>query len=151
MLVPRQERSSACWQFKYPHQSKVPICIQGHKDPDLIDYDSGMPMRRDCPIISQLGLMLLLQVIASCQLSIWTSDAKTAFMQSGKLSRKNPLYLRQPVEQYPGCTSIHQLLLVLGCVYGLADAPRAWWKTLCEALEKLGFIQLTLDVAIIAA
>ena len=40
-----------------------------------------------------------------------------------------------------------QLLKVVKSVYGLPDAPRAWFEALVERLQRLGFVQTWHDAA----
>ena len=41
--------------------------------------------------------------------------------------------------------------MLLGWLYGLADASCAWWKALSKRMSELGFAQLTIDVALFVA
>ena len=57
------------------------------------------------------------------------------------------VYLEQPRCGLPGLEG-GQLIRVKKGIYGLPDAPRAWFETLKSALTKeMGFRQMTLDVA----
>ena len=131
-----------------PVDPKARLVVHGQTDPDLIDNE-GRPLRRDAPTVSRIGLMLVLQVLVSLfDGHFFTLDATSAFLQGDRLEREEKLYLRPPRrEGFPGCGE-GQLLELLCLVFGLADAPRAWWKNFVRCLLRLGFKQLVLDVAI---
>ena len=72
-------------------------------------------------------------------------DIKGAFLASGDLPAKyRPLYARLPAGGIPGVPS-DALIEVIGHVYGLNDAPSAWYKTLDRALLEVGFERSRLD------
>ena len=58
-------------------------CLQGHLDPDLDQkLEDGM---LKSPTLSQIGRMLLMQVISSYQWDLQLGDIKGAFLESGPL------------------------------------------------------------------
>ena len=72
----------------------------------------------------------------------------TAFLQ-GKprdQERLGRLFLEPPSRPLEGVEP-GSLLEVVKSVYGLPDAPRAWWEELTEFLRGLGFRHLRLGVA----
>ena len=54
------------------------------------------------------------------------------------------LYLRQPRQGLPGF-ELGQVVEVINSVYGLPDAPRAWFDALVSVLLSLGWFQSKLD------
>ena len=86
-------------------------------------------------------------MLCAFHLELFIADATCAFMQGEEFSDDRRIYMRQPKEGLKGLV-YGQLLLVRKGVFGLLDAPRRWWRHLREVLVRLGFVQLTLDVAL---
>ena len=123
---------------------KARIVCRGDADPDLLE------LRRDAPTLTRLGLMLILQLAASgVGWFIVCADITGAFLQGDQslAKRKEPLFIRQPREGLPGLLP-GQLLLVVRGIFGLANSPRLFWRFLRDSLNKLGFVQSTLDKAL---
>ena len=112
-------------------------CARGCDDPDLKDL--GFSGQTQSPTLSFEGIMLALQLIASFGWSLELGDVRGAFMESGKLRREaGKVYASLPRGGIPG-TSLRpdQLVEILTYLYGLNDAPRAWWATVEEFLTTL--------------
>ena len=80
-------------------------------------------------------------------------DVQTAFLQGKKRDTDTlgKLYLRQPKSRrLPGVPE-GCLLEVLRSVYGLPDAPRAWWEEFTGFLLSLGFTHSRIDVAFLTS
>ena len=77
-------------------------------------------------------------IIASNKWPIQSIDIKTAFLQGHKLERS--VFLRPPPEA--NTTSLWHLRK---CVYGLADAPRAFYLRLRQELTNLNLTPCSLD------
>ena len=79
----------------------------------------------------------------------WRSgDISTAFLQGkdrGEKSRGR-LYLEPPARPLDGA-SRGALLEVKKSIYGLPDAPRAWWEELTGYLTSLGYQHTRMDAA----
>ncbi|CAE7795640.1 Copia protein [Symbiodinium microadriaticum] len=85
------------------------------------------------------------ELIASFRWKLMLGDIKGAFLASGDLPAKyRPLYARLPAGGIPG-VPCDALIEVIGHVYGLNDAPSAWYKTLDRALLEVGFERSRLD------
>eukprot|EP00435_Cladocopium_sp_Y103_P008674 s3466_g2.t1 len=118
-------------------------CLQGHLDPDLnLKAESGL---LKSPTLSQLGRMLLMQIIASQKWDLQLGDIKGAFLEAGPLDPKfKPLYAHQPPGGIPGMPR-DAVIEVLGNVYGQNDAPAAWFKEFDTVVQSLGWSQSKLD------
>ena len=121
-------------------------CLQGHLDPDL--REKALSGDLQSPTLSQVGRSMLMQLIASHRWDLRLGDIKGAFLASGELPPKyRPLYARLPPGGIPGVPS-DALIEVVGHVYGLNDAPSAWYRTLDRALLKAGFERSRFDPCI---
>ena len=118
-------------------------CLQGHLDPDL-DQKAQEGLLQS-PTLSQMGRMLLMQLIASHQWTLQLGDIKGAFLEAGPLNPKyRPLYAKQPPGGIPGVPS-DAVIEVLGNVYGQNDAPSAWHKTFHEEAIRIGWVRSKFD------
>ena len=117
--------------------------VKGFEDPDILELD------RYCPTVVTQNLNVVLQVASSRQMPGSCGDLKQAFMQSDPLTRaQGAILVRQPPGGLPGLER-DQLILVVHGVYGLADAPLHWRKTLKSYLtETLNYKQSRLDPTI---
>ena len=79
-------------------------CLQGHLDPDLeAKVKEGL---LQSPTLSQMGRMVLMQVLASYKWTLQLGDIKGAFMEVGPLpDRFRPLFAKQP----PGVAYLQML------------------------------------------
>ena len=118
-------------------------CLQGHLDPDL-DQKLLDGMLKS-PTLSQIGRMLLMQVISSYQWDLQLGDIKGAFLESGPLpSKYRPLYASQPRGGIPGVPP-EAVLEVAGNVYGQNDAPCAWCRTFNDEAIQSGWVRSKFD------
>lgn len=101
--------------------------------------------RTDAPTLSESATHLTYQRAASWNADLIQGDVKQAFLNGMYLGRDIYLYL--PKEGLPGVAP-GSLLRVCTSVYGLADAPRAWWLRFKEVLEKTGWEESHLDRAL---
>ena len=118
-------------------------CLQGHLDPDLDrKVEAGL---LQSPTLSQMGRMLLMQLISSFQWVLQLGDIKGAFLEAGPLPAEfRPLLARQPAGGIPGVPP-DAILEVTGNVYGQNDAPLAWHRTFHEEACKIGWEQSRFD------
>lgn len=122
---------------------KARWCLQGHLDPDLSDKArSGL---LQSPTLSQMGRMVLFQLLASYKWVLQLGDVKGAFLEAGPIDEKfRPLYARLPAGGIPGIAE-GSLIEVLGNVYGQNDAPAAWYKVFDQEVLKAGFTRSRSD------
>lgn len=114
-------------------------CIKGFKDPDILE------LQRQSPTLSSEGLAVCLQLIASSKWRLVIADVEGAFLQGEPLQRQNGrLFVKIPKEGIPNHDNM-DVVEVLKCVYGLVDAPRAWWSSFSQTLRSLGMRQSELD------
>ena len=87
--------------------------------------------------------MVFLQLVVNFEwIPHWRKgDVTAAFLQGKKrdTEKNGRLFLKQPRNRPlkgvpPGC-----LLEVIQSVYGLPDAPRAWWEEITGFLRSLGY------------
>ena len=89
--------------------------------------------------------MVMLQYTASYQHELYTADIEGAFLRGQDLRRdRGELYVEMPRGGVPGVPE-GTLVRLVKPVYGLMDAPRAWWLALTRTLEKMGMKQSKLD------
>ena len=118
-------------------------CLQGHLDPDLdTKLHEGL---LQSPTLSQIGRMILMQVISSCGWDLQLGDIKGAFLEAGPLpDRFRPLYARMPAGGIPSIED-DAVLEIVGNVYGQNDAPSAWHRTFDEAACSFGWERSLFD------
>ena len=79
-------------------------CLQGHLDPDL--DAKALEGRLQSPTLSQMGRMVLMQVLASFNWKLQLGDIKGAFLEAEPLEdRFRPLFAHQPPGGIPGVPS----------------------------------------------
>lgn len=104
--------------------TKARWCIRGYLDPDLLKMDT------QAPTLSGEALSLVLQLAASHNWSLTIADIEGAFLQGDSLKREDgDVYVELPPGGIPGLPE-GTLLKLLKPVYGLSDAPRAWFTKL---------------------
>ncbi|CAE7640576.1 RE2, partial [Symbiodinium sp. KB8] len=116
-----------------PWKAKSRLVVGGHLDPDI----GSIAANTDAPTVSRLGILLLLQFVASNLSRGWTAaagDVSAAFLNGPYLERI--LYLKQPQH---GIGGLHprQLIKVKKGIFGLCDSPRGWWKKLLSEILEL--------------
>ena len=148
-LCRRILRSRNCYRDKNvgrgPVRAKARTVVIGCSDPDLAELE------RTSPTPSRISLMLILQIYASGKGDGWIlfgSDATAAFLQGGRGTRKDRLFMfppRDPISQARNCFPAG-LYEIVGNVYGLANAPLEWAWEVIQRMTTLGFssIQLTI-------
>ena len=126
-----------------PGQTEIKCrwCVKGFRDPDL------MGMMGQSPTLSLDSFMVVLQILASNNWQMVISDVEGAFLQGEPLKReKGRIFVTVPREDLEllGLDGDCVVELVK-CVYGLCDAPRAWWLSFSTTLKSLGMKQSELD------
>ena len=117
--------------------------LQGHLDPDLEEKAASGLLQS--PTLSQLGRMVLMQIIASHKWVLQLGDIKGAFLEAGELPDKfRPLYAKMPPGGIPGVPE-DCVIEVVGNLYGQNDAPRAWHNTFDREATQAGWTRSILD------
>ena len=88
--------------------------------------------KKDSPTCTRESLRLLFLTASSMKWEINTLDITAAFLQGNDIQRE--LYLQPPRDACPKKC----LWRLKRCVYGLTDAPRAWYDKVKETLCMLG-------------
>ena len=150
-------RSRACYRnkSKIPGrlQAKTRVVALGHLDPDLAS------LSRDSPTPSRTSEYILLAIFIAGKNGImendpvrwilWAGDVSTAFLQGAqdKSERPEDLFLLPPQDEVTKMAKTFRapLYRVKGNIYGLASAPRTWYREVCRRLKTINFIQHSLD------
>ncbi|CAK0838337.1 unnamed protein product [Prorocentrum cordatum] len=111
-----------------PPKPKARLCCGGHSD---LDFTMGP--RTDAPTVSRHSVLTFLAVAAACDFDIVAGDIECAFLQGEEHGRAEELYMSQPKEGLPNMDP-RCLLKVKKGIFGLADAPRLWWRRLRRGL-----------------
>ena len=107
-----------------------------------------MDLERQSPTLSMEGLSICLQILASMKWQLIIADVEGVFLQGEPLTRKGGrLFVKIPKEGVPN-QSNEDVVEVLKSVYGLSDAPRAWWTNFSNTLKSLGMCQSEFDPCI---
>ena len=150
-------RSRACYRNKSKDPNKLVaktrVVALGHLDPDLASIS------RDSPTPSRTSECILMAIFAAgCNGSVenqpmgwilWAGDVSTAFLQGRQDMSERPdeLFLQPPQDEIArrAKTFPAPLYRIKGNVYGLASAPRTWYKEVCRRLLEIGYQQHSLD------
>ena len=109
-------------------------------DPDLTE------IRSESPTLSRLSRQLILQISAARGFRLRKGDVKTAFLSGDREEAKRDVYAEPPQELRDKLQITREHVLKLEtAVYGLRNAPRAWWKRVMRDLTDAGWIQHQLD------
>ena len=121
-------------------------CLQGHLDPDL-DKKVAAGMLQS-PTLSQMGRMLVMQVVSSFGWQLQLGDIKGAFLEAGPLPEEfTPLFAHPPQGGIPGLPS-DAVIEVTGNLYGQNDAPSAWHRTFDAEAQRFGWEQSRFDACL---
>ena len=118
---------------------KARWCIRGYLDPDILSLDT------EAPTLSAEGAAIALQNIASHQWDLQICDVEGAFLRGDDLHRQQGwVFVSQPPggleDLEPGI-----LIEAVKAVYGLADAPLAWYESFSKTLLELQCRRSKLD------
>ena len=98
-------------------------------------------IRKDSPTCCRENLRIILTIISSKSWKVNTLDIKSAFLQGKQIDRE--VYIKPPVE-----AGTENLWKLQKTVYGLCDAPRAWYLSIKEEIVKTGCKKSKFDDAI---
>ena len=117
---------------------KARLMIQGFTDPQLGAKPTASPT------VSRRGRQLFLTVAGSLRMKVFKGDAKTAFLQGSVGDQK--LHC-EPIAELAQALGLehHQCVRLRKSVYGLIDAPRAWWEGVETDMNKLKWRTLTAE------
>ena len=121
---------------------KARWCIRGYLDPDILDLATA------APTLSPEGFATIVQMITSKRWHLKIADIEAAFLRGDDMKRtQGKVLVRVPRDGIPQLA--HDAIIeLIKPVYGLADAPRLWWKSLTKSLVELGMTQSRLDACV---
>ena len=121
---------------------KARWCIRGYLDPDLLELDTS------APTLSAEGFSIAMQLMATHGWLLTIADVEGAFLRGDDLSpSRGRLFVDPPPGGLEGCDE-SCLVEAVKTVYGLADAPKAWWLCLDSKLRGLGLRPSAFDPCI---
>ena len=124
-------------------RAKARLVTQGFNDPDAL---SGS-VARTSPTLGRLSRQVLLSMAATLGWTVSTGDISTAFLQGKEHDKSRTLWIRLPAEakRMLGLEGNETLMRLRKPMYGLVDAPRAWFREARDRLLALGFKPHPLD------
>ncbi|GKA45424.1 putative ribonuclease H-like domain-containing protein [Tanacetum coccineum] len=117
-------------------RNKARLVAQGHRQEEGIDYDEVF-----APVARLEAIRIFLAFASYMGLIVYQMDVKSAFLY-GKIDEE--VYVSQP----PGFQDPKhpdKVYKVVKALYGLHQAPRAWYATLSTFLLKNGYRRGTID------
>ena len=136
-------------------RAKARLVVQGFRDPDALNGS----LSTTSPTLTRLSRGLILTVATMLGMEPFTSDVSTAFLQGKgfKADGTREIWVRLPkdaetilgIERDSG-----KLMKLVKPIYGLCDAPRAWYEEATERFLKIGkgsIIQHPLDACLFLA
>ncbi|GJV06946.1 putative ribonuclease H-like domain-containing protein [Tanacetum coccineum] len=117
-------------------RNKARLVTQGHRQKEGIDYDEVF-----APVAKIEAIGIFLAFTSYMGFIVYQLDVKSAFLY-GKINEE--VYVSQPLGfvdlKYP-----KKVYKVVKALYGLHQAPRAWYATLSTFLLKSGYRRGTID------
>ena len=120
-----------------PTRFKARLVAGGHRQVDGVDYGETY-----APVSRLTTLRILLAVAARHGWPVYQLDIKTAFLH-GDID--TDVYMRQPPGFVDGTNLVCHLTK---CLYGLRQAPRAWYEKLSALLTSLGLEACAADASL---
>ncbi|GKB01442.1 putative ribonuclease H-like domain-containing protein [Tanacetum coccineum] len=117
-------------------RNKARLVAQGHRQEEGIDYDEVF-----APVARLEAIRLFLAFASYNGFIVYQMDVKSAFLYG---TIEEEVYVSQP----PGFVDPDhpkKVYKVVKALYGLHQAPRAWYATLSTFLEKHGYRRGTID------
>ena len=133
-------------------RAKARLIVQGFRDPDALNGT----LNTASPTLTRLSRNFILTVATMQQYSLFTADITTAFLQGKEFpdDSERVIWIKLPRdgERLLGLEGEHgQLMKLTKPMYGLCDAPRAWFEEATERLLKVGggkIVQHPLDACL---
>nr|GEZ59864.1 putative ribonuclease H-like domain-containing protein [Tanacetum cinerariifolium] len=117
-------------------RNKARLVAQGHTQEECIDYEEVF-----APVARIKAIRLFLAYASFMGFLVYQMDVKSAFLYG---TVKEEVYVYQPPgfedPEYP-----NKVYKVVKALYGLHQAPRAWYETLATYLLENGFQRGTID------
>ena len=134
---------------KWPNgdpRAKARLITQGFRDPDAW---SGQ-LSTDAPTLSRMGRNYIMSLAANTGWSTFSADVSTAFLQGKEHPSHRTLWIKLPTDAKKMLGIANQdgdkaLMKLRKPMYGLCDAPRAWYSEARERVTRLGAVVHPLD------
>jgi histone deacetylase 1/2 len=148
LVPPPKGKNIIDWKWVYKIKRKTDSMIdrykarlvaKGYKQRYGIDYEDTFSL-----VVKTATILFILSIAVSRGWSLRQLDVQNAFLH-GVLEEE--VYMRQP----PGYADKSHLNFVCKldkAIYGLKQAPHAWYARLCSKLEALGFISSKADTSL---
>ncbi|GJR78817.1 putative ribonuclease H-like domain-containing protein [Tanacetum coccineum] len=117
-------------------KNKARLVAQGFRQEEGIDYDEVF-----APVARIEAIRLFLAFASYMGFTVYQMDVKSAFLYD---TIEEEVYVHQP----PGFVDLahpNKVYKVIKALYGLHQAPRAWYETLSSFLMENGFRRGTID------
>ena len=114
-------------------RAKARLITQGFRDPDALPG----ALRTNSPTLTRMSRGMILSIASLMSWTTFTSDISTAFLQGKPHHKDRTLWIKLPRDacQILGLpTTDSKLMQLKKPMYGLCDAPRAWYL---EAVERI--------------
>lgn len=118
---------------------KARLVAKGYSQEQGVDFEESF-----APVTRLETVRLLLALAAHNKWEVHHLDVKTAFL-NGEI--KEEVFVSQP-EGYVQKGKEHMVYKLLKALYGLRQAPRAWYSKLNKCLEEMGFIRCPYEHAV---
>lgn len=136
-LPPGRKAISLKWVFKLKKNTKdevvkykARIVAKGYVQQQGVDFDEVF-----APVTRLETVRLLLALAAKNSWEVHHMDVKSAFLNGDLLEE---VYVKKP-EDFVKKGQEHRVYKLLKALYGLRQAPRAWYSRLNKCLKDLGF------------
>ncbi|GJX43756.1 putative ribonuclease H-like domain-containing protein [Tanacetum coccineum] len=117
-------------------KNKAKLVAQGHRQEEGIDYHEVF-----APIARIEAIRLFLAFALFMRFPVYQMDVKSAFLY-GTIGEE--VYIHQP-PSFVDPTHPNKVYKVVKALYGLHQAPRAWYETLSTFLLENGYMRGTID------
>nr|GEU30263.1 putative ribonuclease H-like domain-containing protein [Tanacetum cinerariifolium] len=117
-------------------RNKARFVAQGHTQDEGIDYEEVF-----APVVRIKAIRLFLAYASFMGFMVYQMDVKSAFLYG---TIKEEVYVCQPPE-FEDLDHPDKVYKVVKTLYGLHQAPRAWYETLATYLLENGFQRGTID------
>ncbi|GJT89292.1 putative ribonuclease H-like domain-containing protein [Tanacetum coccineum] len=117
-------------------RNKARLVAQGHRQEEGIDYDEAF-----APVARLEAIRIFLAFTSYMGFIVYQTDVKSAFLY-GKIDEE--VFVSQP-PGFQDPKSPQKVYKVVKALYGLHQAPRAWYATLSTFLLKNGYRRGTID------
>ncbi|GJW52170.1 putative ribonuclease H-like domain-containing protein [Tanacetum coccineum] len=117
-------------------KNKARLVVQGFRQEEGIDYDEVF-----APITRIKAIRLFLAFASYMGFTVYQMDVKSAFLYG---TIEEEVYVHQPLG-FVDPAHPNKVYKVIKALYGLHQAPRAWYETLSSFLMENGFRRGTID------